>query len=426
MFIFPVRANQSMLTDIQQLKYTCFQQIKEQWLASENCFPNFLAEVSVETKYKNQQYAEEISEYFKREMKKYPRLLFKKKRWAKKILHKLNDVLLHEAVIGVHNAMEGETIDTWQEELKEFLRLIRKLYPKLSFEEMGQAIRNYIVYAMIKEISGVKSGFSMAGFGYSMLYPVTDNYIDSTLCSLQEKTEYNQFIRDKIEGKKVHPKNTHQQKTADLLDAIESEFKREQNPEIFALLLLMLDAQEISLRQQNEEVKLSALRRLDISIYKGGISVLIDRFLVRKKVTEDEILFYLGLGLFLQLADDLQDIKEDGEKGYQTVFTIRSDTEYMEKTVNQLLHFIHQVMGNFQTSNKHFKEFILSNCYHLIYLSVIISKSYFSEEYLIRLEKYMLISAPYFEVFMENQPEKMGKQEQEQYMNMLDTILFLI
>ena len=73
----------------------------------------------------------------------------------------------------------------------------------------------------------------------------------------------------------------------------------------------MLEAQEISQKQADASLFLTERNIMDISIYKGGLSVLIDRFFINLKMTEEEILFYFGFGFLLQLCDDLQDIGED-------------------------------------------------------------------------------------------------------------------
>ena len=414
-----------MLLEINTDKDTCFNKIKELWREAEDGFPDFLSEISNETKSQNEEYIKDITEFFQKQIKSYPRLPICRKKWIEKSCSKISEVLYKETIIGIHNSISKETLDAFQDELFQFLRNVREFAPELSFEEIGQAIRNYIVYAMFKEVSGVKLGFNMAGFGYSMLYPFTDNYIDNRNCSEKEKTEYNKFIRDKLEGRQVHPNSLHQQKTGELLDAIESEFPKNSDRTVNKLLLLMLDAQEKSLMQQNQSVKLTYEERLDISIYKGGISVFIDRVLVKKQITEDELLFYLGLGFFLQLADDLQDIKEDNEKGYQTIFTTHLNSEHEEKIVNKILNFIHHVMDSYKAENDIFKYFILSNCYQLVYLSVVGSSEFFSKEYLNQLERYLPVSYPFLKKHMQNRFEDSDSVTQEKYMKMLDEILFL-
>ena len=409
--------------------------MKSEWLAASNYFPDFLSEISKETKTRNEQYIQTISNDFQKQLKGFSRIPIGHKKRKQKMINLLTDVICNETIIGIHYCMDQKTLEAFQEELKEFLRHVRKFAPELSFDDVGQALRNYIVYVMFKEIKQIKSGFSMAGFGYSMLYPFTDNYIDSINYSDKEKTEYNKIIRDKIEGKEVHPKSMHQRKTCELLQAIESEYPRDNDSTVFTLLLMMLEAQENSIRQQykmnwqanslvmKKDLPLTAGERLDISLYKGGISVLIDRFFVQKEITEDEWIFYLGLGFFLQLADDLQDIKNDSMQGNQTIFTVDLHHGQEKKIVNKMLHFVHHIMDAYQAENDIFKNFILSNCYQLIYSSAIGSKEFFSKDYLDELEKYLPVTYPFLENTKKNLIENKDTKIQDRYMKILDDII---
>ncbi len=412
-----------MLINRESIKEYYLEIIKKEWLMASDLFPDFLTEIPSETKFKSEQYAKKVSEDFNKQVKSFPRLPIGRKKWKQKMLPTIHDLLYHENVIGIHNSMEKQEIEAFQEEIMNFLRHVRKFAPELSFDEIGQALRNYIVYAMFKNIHEIKNDFSMAGFGYSMLYPFTDNYIDSRTYSAEEKAEYNKIIRDKIVGREVHPRTIHQKKTCDLLQAIESEYPRESNTTVFTLLLMMLEAQEESLRQQNKGVPLSEEERLAISLYKGGISVLIDRFLVRKELTKEEVILYLGLGFFLQLADDLQDIRTDDEEGWQTLLTLDKGPANEEKYINKLLHFIHNIMGAYQAENNRFKDFVLSNCYQLIFTSVIGSKEFFSPDYINWIEKYLPVTYQFFEDMKKGLIINQDSKTQKNYMKVMDEII---
>jgi len=412
-----------ILLELNSIKEKYLNTVKNEWLIADNFCPDFLSEISEETKTQNEQYIQKVSDDFQKHMKSFSHIPPRHKKWKQRILNMLENILSEETIIGIHTSMDLQTLDAFQAELKDFLRHVRKFAPELSFDEIGQALRNYIVYAMFKEIHQLKSNFNIAGFGYSMLYPFSDNYIDSKKYSAKEKAEYNQIIRDKIEGKEVHPKSIHQIKTCELLQAIESEYPRAIDSTIFKLLLMMLDAQEDSMRQHNKGFLLTSEERLDISLYKGGISVLIDRFFVKKELTEDDLIFYLGLGFFLQLADDLQDIKEDSMQGNQTIFTLDLNNEQEEKIVNKMLHFVNHIMNVYQSENDIFKNFILSNCYQLIYSSVIGSKEFFSKDYLVKLEKYLPVSYPFLENLKKNMIENKDMKIQDKYIKILDDIL---
>lgn len=412
-----------MLKDLISNKEYYINIIKNEWQNASILFPDFLPETSIENKTENEIYIQTVTKDLQKQLKGYTRIPIKHRKWKKKTFAKFRDILSSETVLSVHNSMDSQTLDAFQEEIITFLRHVRKFAPELSFNDIGQALRNYIVYAMFKEIHQDKSAFNQAGFGYSLLYPFTDNYIDNRSCSNLEKKEYNQLIRDKLDGKMVHPANEYQRKTCELLQLIEKEYPRNIDNTVFQLLLMMLEAQESSIRQQHNNKNLSNEDRLDISIYKGGISVLMDRYFVHRDITEEDLQFYLKFGFFLQLADDLQDIKEDSTHGNKTIFTVDLSFENEENLVNKLLHYVHQIFETLDVENKIFKDFILFNCYLLILTSVIGSKEFFSIDYLNRIEKFLPISCTFFDELLSNRLENQNIKVQDHYMKLLDELL---
>jgi len=413
-----------MLLDKNTIRERCLTAIKDEWTASPDSFPDFLEEIPEEIRTNNEQYIRMISDDFQKLLKSFPIHSRGRKKWKLKMQDMLGHVLLEETIIGAHFAMDQPTLGAFQDELKDFLLHVRRFAPELPLDGIAQATRNYIVYAMFNEIHQMKPGFSMAGFGYSMLYPFTDNFIDSPEYSDLEKRKYNRIIRDKLEGKEVRPLTLHQKKTCELLSAIESEYPRDSGSAIFTLLLMMLEAQEDSLRQQNKREALSLSERMDISLCKGGLSVLIDRFLVKKEITESDLTFYLGFGFFLQLADDLQDIKDDSMQGNQTILTMDLHCEQEEKIANKTLHFMNRISKGFHADNEAFMGFILSNCYQLIYSSVIGSREFFSQAYLDKLEKYLPVTYPFLENIKKNQMDTRDIKIQDKYMKIMDEMIF--
>ncbi len=412
-----------MKMDIRGDVLQCLETLKGEWLTAPEDFPNYLEEISKEKKDQNEAYLRKVTEEFHDQTKHLPRLPIGRKKWRKKTLELIFRVLYEENVIGIHNAMQPSEIDAFYQELMAFLKQVRHFSPELRFDEIGQAIRNYIVYAMFKVIHLVPTGFSNAGFGYSMLYPFTDNYIDGSKPSSTEKQKYNQLIRDKLLGKKVRPQCKHHKKTCDLLQAIASDYPREKDDRIYTLLLMMLEAQEESLRQQNQQFTLSEEERLNISLFKGGVSVLVDRFLVNKELTPADFHFYLGFGFFLQLADDLQDIKEDSGKGYQTLFTVDLTKEREEKLVNKLFHFLYRIMDTYSAENDTFKNFVLASSNQLIYTSLCGSKEFFTPEYQRRIEMFLPITMAFLETTRANSLERQTELVQADYIKVLDQLI---
>jgi hypothetical protein len=424
--VFTVRNkkdNRRLPLEPNKLKEYCFTTIKHDWLKVSSSFPDFLSVVSNEIKSQNEQYVATISNDFQKQLKTFPGFIIGRKKWKKETYLLIEDILYNETILNIHSYLENHELLALQKELTEFLSLVRNFSPDLTFEGIGQALRNYIVYAMFKQLNGTPSGINKACFGYSMLYPFTDNYIDNPNYSFSEKSKYNKLIRNKIKGQLVNPTTLHQQKTCQLLQEIENLYPRESCADIYSLLLLMLEAQENSLKQQDNESFLNWEERLDISLYKGGISVLIDYYFVNNNMSENDMRFYLSFGIFLQLADDLQDIKEDYDKGGKTLFTVDLHYKAEEELVNKMFHFIYYIMHLYKAPNETFKNLLLSNCYQLIYMSIADSSEYFSEDYLHKLEQFVPFSFSFLTDMKRTIPEKKDNKTKEKYMHILDEML---
>lgn len=456
-----------MIIDRSLIKEKHLEHIKKEWLNSASSFPDFLTTIPDVTKTANEEYLQSVSDKIYAQLNSIPKGLFGRKKWKTNTFEIMNKMLSEENIIGVHNCMDSQTLDLFQSELREFMRHARTFSPESSLFDLGQAVRNYTVYAMFAELFHQSHEFNLAAFGYSMLYPFTDNYIDSEDNSETDKQEYNQMIEDKIKGNEVHPTTLHHKKTCELLDAIESRYPRvsygnkqfnaynsediftgnirnsdicDERNNIYSLLLMMLEAQKLSLAQQHSDSAsisqngnislkqtaapaLTSYEVLDISLYKGGVSVLIDGFFVNDELTDEDLHFYLGFGFFLQLADDLQDIAEDSANGSLTLFTYTSGKEHVEMLINQLLHFVHGIMDSYSVPNDDFKKFVFSNCCQLIYSSASGSREFISKEYLDRLEEYLPVSYAFLEKTKNSLPENQNLNSQANYMKILDELL---
>ena len=60
-----------------------------------------------------------------------------------------------------------------------------------------------------------------------------------------------------------------------------------------------------------------------MSCAKGGTSVLADACMARGWLNEEESRFAFDWGVLLQLGDDLQDVREDMQRGSMTLFGAR-------------------------------------------------------------------------------------------------------
>lgn len=403
----------------QEIMLTYFERIKQRWLSTNTMFPKTLPVVTLSQKAANEQYIDNMMKDVQSKRNQFTKA--NKKYWMQQIQAMMHKAIQEENIIGIRTCLSKEKIDVMQAELMEFLRQVRAFAPEIGLEDIGQAIRNYIVFIMFKEIHQVPAPFSSAAFGYSMLYPFTDNYIDGAI-SVQEKQQYNSMIRNQIRQAEVNPVSEHAQKTCQLLKMIETEFPAAEDRSMALLLEMMLDAQVDSLKQQSSEYMLSYEERLDISVCKGGLSVFIDRFLVKHPICEEDLEFYLGFGLYLQLADDLQDIEEDHSNGSQTIFTCNLQQEAVEHTINQLLQFVTDLVQQYAIS-KELKEFVLYASLQLIFTSTVKSKQYVSDFYLRKIEQYLPVSIRYYEESRQRMQTQQSARNEKRIFQMLDEML---
>jgi hypothetical protein len=376
------------------------------WLSAPVDFPGFMDAVQADVKARNVEFIENInsivSDHFNKIYSKRVRWFsFFRKRWADKMEALTGQFLRDEPILGICKHLSPETIAAVNSGIKEFLASARHFAPEMSFANLGQAVRNYLVYSMFLELSNKKQLYTSAIFGYSMLYPMTDNYIDGGR-SDEEKRAYNNMIRDKLNGMPVSPDSAHKRQTCELIDCIEFVHPRSKDAGIYELLSLMLEAQHESLVQQDKQYTLSVDRVLEISLNKGGLSVLIDRWLVDPCITDAELCFYLGYGLILQLVDDLQDISSDLREGSQTLFTLAPGPGALEGLVNQLLNFTDKLFSGHTLPNKEFQVFLRISTILLILMSAGMSRECFRADYIRTLEDHFPLPFPFLTRYTKN------------------------
>jgi len=151
--------------------------------------------------------------------------------------------------------------------------------------------------------------------------------------------------------------------------------------------------------------------------------VLIDRYFVKREITKDDLAFYFGFGFFLQLADDLQDSREDSTVGNQTVLTLDMNSQAQEKIANKMLHFVHHLMISGHAENELFKNFILTNCYQLVFSAIVGNREFFSAGYLDKIEKYFPVSLPFRDKMSRSLKTGMDIKTQDRYMKILDELI---
>lgn len=206
----------------------------------------------------------------------------------------------------------------------DFFSRAKETCPDFTFEDMNQALRNMWVIMALQMYLGQNIALTNAAFGYSMLYPLTDNYMDNTHIKKDDKRSFNQRFAKKISTGHGEAFNSDEAMIFHMINLIASDYSRESYPDVYESLLAILDAQNKSLNQHDLSHPF-AINLLRQTFYKGGTSVLADAYLVKGTLTEEETLFAFGYGIALQLADDFEDIGTDILSSHSTMPVVQSE-----------------------------------------------------------------------------------------------------
>ncbi len=323
---------------------------------------------------------------------RYPRGEEAQERWSREMLE---DIRSSSAGL---QKLTGSSLDTVLSEdflrtSRRFIREVEGFDPRLAIADIYQALRNVWVMNALQIFFNLEIALTPSIFAYSLLYPYTDNVNDDSRLSAAEKIGLNVKLKSWLEGKRCDYGSDCEQKIYRLLQKIESQYPRPTNPQVFQGLLAIYNAQVKSLKLHNGGDQVSLSAAMDIVFEKGGTSVLADGLLIDPAIDEDRQGYCFGLGTFLQLADDLQDIEADRVSRHLTLFSRQESRRGRERLANRLLHF----MRNFLDLNRKqetpgaqtMESLIRRNCDFLIMKAIAQNRRHFSRSYVKTMERFM-------------------------------------
>lgn len=260
----------------------------------------------------------------------------------------------------------------------------------MNLDDILQALRNVWIMNIIQKLINVKVELTPSIFAYSMLYPYTDNYLDSVSFSKKNKDLLNIKVEKMLTGEKCKPETEFERKLFRLVGMIEGQYPRNEYPNVYRSLLDIHKAQGKSLKQQMNDFRGTASGILEVSAEKGGASVLADACLLKGSLSYQEAAFMYGFGLMLQLLDDLQDTKIDKRNGFNTVFSNPNSQASAQSYTNRLVNFIYKVLDDdtcFISGDAiEIKTLIKKSMTFLILTAVASNRALYPREYLNRLE----------------------------------------
>lgn len=272
----------------------------------------------------------------------------------------------------------------------QFAQWARRFDPNLSMADIIQACRNAWTVCGIQPLLGDRMQMTPSILGYSLLYPYSDNYLDSERVPIARKLEFSARFRDRLCGLPIATRNRHDSAVWAMVRLIESEFPRHRYPRVFESLLAIHQAQENSMAQLRHSPRTSEAELLRLSCAKGGTSVLADACLSHGFLSDDEARFAFNWGVLLQLGDDLQDVQDDLKHGAATLFSRAAAANVpLDPLVRQLLAFSEGVADQIEKlphGDPALKRLLRMSWRSLILMAVARSHRFFSRQFLAEFE----------------------------------------
>lgn len=88
---------------------------------------------------------------------------------------------------------------------EEFIHEVKGFDPTMNVYDIFQAIRNVWIMNSIQILFDMKVELTPSVFAYSMLYPYSDNYLDDTRISIEDKEVFNHKFRKWLYGEQAEP-----------------------------------------------------------------------------------------------------------------------------------------------------------------------------------------------------------------------------
>jgi len=312
-----------------------------------------------------------------------------------------------------------------------FIENVKKFDPSIKIEDIYQALRNVWIMNSLQIYLNLDIKHSDAIFAYSMIYPYTDNLLDDESESMEGKLSLSRNLKDWLEGRDSPYRNQQEEKIFKLTKIIEKQYAKDLYPDVYRSLLAIYNAQIKSLLQQKKHSLPYETDILDISFEKGGTSVLADGYLVNGNLENSQAEFCFGFGVFLQLADDIQDVAVDEESSHMTIFSQTAGKYNLDKLANKLFNYISRVadlkLDNQASNIKILKELILRNCYYLVMESIGKNRKYYSQEYVEKIQSHFPVRFFYLKKLRKKLNNKfLDNREYVVDLNLISTILLTI
>ncbi len=275
---------------------------------------------------------------------------------------------------------------------KLFVRRAREHDPALSDGDIHQALRNQWVFNSIQSSLSHPVTLTSSSLGYSLMYPCTDNLLDSTAWTPEEKTRFNRSLASCLGGNAPDGDPADLRGFPALMEMIEEEYPRGEFPDVYRSLCAIHRAQQKSLLLHGAAGDRPERQLQSFTIEKGGASVVVDGVLVSGALARDALHAFFGYGVVLQFIDDLQDIPQDAAAEHSTMFTRLCRSEPLDEITGRLINFtcgtIRLLDGVSPAPDRPLSGLIQGSCIFLILEAVARFRHLYSLPFLVAVEEF--------------------------------------
>ncbi len=292
-----------------------------------------------------------------------------------------------------HEVLSYKYFEDSERVTRRFMKEAREFDSMLSENDIYQASRNLWVFNSIQMILGQEIELTRSSFAYSLLYPYTDNGLDSSAQTSDEKHAYIHWLSQWFERENWQPLDDWTGKTAKLLQMIEKEYPRPQFCDVYLSLRAIHQAQIKSLLLHNITSNYDEESLTAITIEKGGTSVLADGFLAAGRLNIAEADSFFEYGVLLQLLDDLCDFDEDKINAHSNPFLRIAERDELDSVTRRLLLFVKRCAGNLASLKRfhgpQIREMVEQSCSFLILEAAARHREFYSKNFLRKVECWM-------------------------------------
>ena len=370
------------------------------WAKANGTPESFGAPVPLAQKLERERRADHDRELVEGILRRWPARAARREAWRQELLGAMRRIAQE------HLACDAEALnqlfsDAGVEATHQFLRKARAFAPGITDQDLFQALRNVWVMHSVQLLMQAPVELNPAVFAYSMLYPWTDNYLDDPHRGRAAKMTFGEWLAQRLAGGPAPVPDTHCEEVSALVGIIERLYPRAEFPEVYRSLQAIHRAQMQSLDSQDTARPWDPETLLEVSIAKGGASVVADACLVRGWLTGEEAEFMYAYGVVLQLMDDLQDLREDLANGLMTLFSRQAKAGVLDELTCQLWGFTQGVLrepsapkslkAELRTDSPaqpaSVKRLIQDNLRYLLMQSVARNREFYSPAFVSRLEE---------------------------------------